>query len=98
MKVPNAISSVPMKSTRPAPILSAMAPANGCVSPHHNCPNAKARLMLARPRPVAVLSGDRNRLMVCRVPMVSANVPAAASITSHRAYRLLLLISVPLEA
>ena len=93
MRVPAATSSTPMKSTRPAPILSAMTPANGCVSPHHNCPNAKARLMLARPRPVAVFSGDRNSPMVWRVPMVSAKVPAAASSTSHKAVRLMVRLS-----
>ena len=85
MKVPNATSSTPASNTRPVPTFSANAPANGCVSPHHNWPNANARLMLPRPRPVEVLRALRNRPMLWRVPMVSANVPAAASNTSQTA-------------
>ena len=50
MKVPSATSSTPTNSTRPAPTLSAIAPANGCVSPHQSCPKANARLMLAQPQ------------------------------------------------
>ena len=87
MKVPSATSSAPANSTLPAPTLSAMAPANGWVRPHQSWPKAKARLMLPRPRPVAVLSGERNRPMVWRVPMVRAKVPAAASSTSQKAMR-----------
>jgi hypothetical protein len=53
--VPSATSSTPTTSTRPAPTRSATMPANGCVSPHQSWPKAKARLMLASPRPVLVL-------------------------------------------
>ena len=63
MKVPSATSSTPSSSTRPAPTLSAMAPAKGCVSPHHSWPKAKARLMLPTPSPVEVFSELRNRPM-----------------------------------
>src|SRR4029079_9373467 len=83
MKVPRATSDAPRKSTRPAPTLSATAPAKGCVRPHHSWPKAKARLMLPTPRPVAVLSGLRNSPVVWRVPMVRAKVRAAASSTSQ---------------
>ncbi len=72
MKVPSATISTPTKSTRPAPILSAMAPAMGCVRPHHSWPKAKARLMLPMPRPVAVFSGLTNNPMLWRTPVVSA--------------------------
>src|SRR3989344_446870 len=85
MKVPSATSATPSRITRPVPMRSATAPANGCVSPHHSWPNAKARLMLPMPNAVEVLSADRNRPMVRRVPMVSAKAPAAASSTSHSA-------------
>jgi len=85
MKVPSATSSTPIRITRPVPIRSATAPAKGCVSPHHSWPNANARLMLPMPSPVEVLSALKNSPIVCRVPMVMANVPAAASSTSHSA-------------
>ena len=49
--VPSATSSTPTNSTRPVPMRSATMPANGCVSPHHSWPNAKARLMLADAEP-----------------------------------------------
>ena len=62
--VPSATSMIPASSTRPVPILSAIAPANGWVSPHQSWPNANARLMLATPRPVDVLSGLRNSPIV----------------------------------
>ena len=60
--VPSATSEAPTSSTRPAPTLSAMAPANGYVRPQNSWPKANARLMLhsPSPRPVAVLSGPRN--------------------------------------
>ena len=87
MKVPMATSSTPVSSTRPVPTLSAIAPAKGCVSPHHSWPKAKARLICPRPRPVAVFSEPRNRPIVWRVPMVSANTPAAASSTSPSGQR-----------
>ena len=87
MKVPSATSSTPSNSTRPAPTWSAIAPANGCVSPHHSWPKAKARLMLPMPSPVDGVQRPRNRPMVWRVPMVSAKVPAAASSTSHSGQR-----------
>ena len=90
MKVPSATSSTPASSTRPAPMRSATAPANGCVRPQNSWPKAKARLMLPRPSPVEVLIGERNRPMVWRVPIVSAKVPAAASSTSQSAGWLLL--------
>src|SRR5215208_6107374 len=60
-------------------------PANGCVSPHHNWPNANARLMLARPRPVDVFSVLRNSPIDWRAPIVTANVPPAARSTSQNA-------------
>ena len=60
---------------------SATMPANGCVRPHHNWPNANATLMLARPRPVAVFIVFRNRPIDWRTPIVTAKVPAAASST-----------------
>jgi hypothetical protein len=85
MMVPSATSSTPMKITRPVPMRSATAPAKGCVSPHQSWPKAKARLMLATPSPVEVLSADRNRPIVCRTPIVRAKVPAVASNTSHSA-------------
>ena len=53
--VPTATISTPATMALPAPTRSASMPANGWVSPHHNCPKANARLMLARPRPVWVL-------------------------------------------
>ena len=81
--VPSATSSVPANSTRPAPTRSAMAPAKGCVRPHQSWPKAKASPMLPRPRPVAVFSGDTNRPMVWRVPMVRAKMPPAAASTSR---------------
>jgi hypothetical protein len=59
--VPSATSSAPTTSTRPGPTRSATMPASGCVNPHQSWPNAKARLMLARPRPVAVFSELMNR-------------------------------------
>jgi len=86
MTVPAAINSMPTISTRPAPILSATAPANGCVRPHHNCPNANARLMLPIPRPVALFNGLRKSPIVWRVPIVMANAPPAASRTSQAAF------------
>ena len=85
MKVPNATSDTPSSNTRPAPTRSAKAPANGCVSPHHNCPNAKARLIPPTPKPVAVFSELRNKPMVWRTPMVRAKVPAAANSTNQTA-------------
>src|SRR5687768_9107588 len=57
-------------------------PASGCVKPHHNWPNANARLTAARPRPVWVLMLPTNRPIDWRAPIVSAKVPAAASNTS----------------
>ena len=53
--VPMATSIRPSSSTRPAPKRSATMPAKGWVRPHHSWPTPNARLMLARPRPVAVL-------------------------------------------
>src|SRR3954470_2679059 len=94
MKVPIISSTTPTASTRPAPYLSASAPAKGCVRPHHNCPKAKARLMLPRPRPVDVFIDERNSPMLWRVPIVSAKVPAAASSTSQNATRRTLFASV----
>ena len=85
--VPSATRLTPINSTRPAPTRSANAPAKGCVSPHQSWPKAKARLMLAMPRPVAELTSDRKRPIVCRVPIVSAKVPAAASRIIQTAYR-----------
>ena len=85
MKVPSATRLTPTNSTRPAPTLSAIAPAKGWVKPHHSCPKANARLMLPKPSPVEVLSELKNRPMVWRVPMVKAKQPAAASRTSHTA-------------
>ena len=41
--------------------------------------------MLPMPSAVDVFNAERNSPMVCRVPMVSAKVPAAASSTSHSA-------------
>jgi hypothetical protein len=75
-KVPRATSSMPANNTLPAPTRSAIAPANGWVRPHHNWPKANARLMLARPSPVAVFRGLRNSAIDWRTPMVSAKVPA----------------------
>ena len=83
--VPTATSSTPTTSTRPAPMRSATIPASGCVRPHHSWPKAKARLMLAMPSPVWVLSAPRKRPIDWRAPIVSAKVPAAASSTSQRA-------------
>ncbi len=53
--VPVAAGSTPATITR-----SATMPANGCVRPHHSCPNAKARLMPPSPRPVCVFKVLRN--------------------------------------
>ena len=81
--VPSATRAAPISNTRPAPSLSAMAPANGWVRPQNSWPKANARLMLPSPSPVAVLSGPRNSPIDWRVPIVSAKVPAAASSTSQ---------------
>ena len=64
MNVPTATSSMPTSSTLPGPPLSATAPAKGCASPQKIWPKAKARLICARPKPVAVLMGLKNSPMV----------------------------------
>src|SRR5678816_3137964 len=62
-------------------------PAAGCVSPHQSWPTPKARLMLARPRPVVELMTLRKRPIDWRAPIVTANTPPAASSTSQSATR-----------
>jgi len=50
-----------------------------------NCPMAMAKLMLAMPRPVAVLIGERNRPVVRRAPMVIIRMALAARISAQAA-------------
>jgi hypothetical protein len=68
--VPTASITPPRAITRPGPYLSATAPKTGCATPHISCATAITKLMVATPRPVAVFSGDRNRPLVRRVPVV----------------------------
>lgn len=96
MNVPSATRETPINSTRAVPIRSAIAPANGCVRPHQSCPNANATLIEPSPKPVVVFSGDRNRPIVWRTPIVSAKVAPAASNTSQNAGIALALVVLAL--
>src|SRR2546422_8395540 len=60
-----------------------MAPAKGCVIPHISCATAKARLIEAMPRPVALFSGLMNSACDWRTPKTSANTSAAAAMIHH---------------
>src|SRR6187200_3108121 len=60
-------------------------PASGCVNPHHSWPTPKARLMLARPRPVVELMTLRKSPIDWRAPIVTAKMPPAASRTRPKA-------------
>src|SRR3989442_7699788 len=60
-----------------------MAPAKGCVIPHISCATAKARLIEAMPRPVALFSGLMNSACDGRTPKPSANTSAAAAMIDH---------------
>src|SRR5687768_16738137 len=53
-----------------------MAPKMGCEAPHTNWPTAMAKLMATMPSPVDVLSGEMNRPIVCRLPMVIMRISA----------------------
>jgi hypothetical protein len=66
--------------TRAAPKRSLITPTSGCVKPTASWPSASARLRLARPAPVAVLSGETNSQKAERVPTTSAIKAAAASV------------------
>src|SRR5256885_16846762 len=60
-----------------------MAPAKGCVIPHISCATAKARLIEAMPRPVALFSGLMNSACDWRTPKTSANTSPAAAMIHH---------------
>src|SRR6187401_2390327 len=60
-------------------------PAIGWVRPHQSWPTPKARLMLARPRPVVELMVLRKSPIDWRAPIVTAKMPPAASRTRPRA-------------
>src|SRR5258706_4516375 len=51
-----------------------------------NWPTAIARLMLAMPSPVAVLSGETNRASAWRPPMVIISTGAASRTTGQKAW------------
>src|SRR5260221_11374737 len=51
-----------------------------------NWPTAIARLMLAMPSPVAVLSGETNRPSDWRAPMVIISTEAASRTTGQKAW------------
>ena len=46
-----------------------------------NCATASAKLIVAMPRPVAVLSGETKRPSDWRAPIVTMRIAAAASVT-----------------
>jgi hypothetical protein len=81
--VPSASIRQPAITTRTVPYLSAIAPKIGCEAPQTSCPIAIARLILTTPNPVAVLSGETNRPVVTREPIVIIRIAAAASIRIH---------------
>ena len=81
--MPSAITTMPPSSTGRAPQRSAAAPASGWIAPQLNCAMAKAKLMVAMPRPVEVLIGPRNRPSDWRAPMVTIRMPAAARVMAR---------------
>ena len=78
--LPSASSTSAPTSTGPAPWRSATAPATGWIAPQANCATAMARLMVAMPRPVALLSGLTKRPIDWRAPIVTSRMPAAARV------------------
>ncbi len=57
-------------------------PQNGCAAPQVSWLSATAKLIVAMPRPVAELSGDRKRPKTERVPMVTASSATAAAVSA----------------
>ncbi len=76
--LPRARTNTPATSTRAGPKRSANAPATGCTAPQTNCPTAIAKLMVTMPTPVDPAIGKRNNPWVCRRPIVTINIAAAA--------------------
>jgi hypothetical protein len=62
-------------------------PAKGCAAPQVSWLTATAKLIVAMPRPVAVLSGEMNRPNTVREPMVMASSSTAAPTRSHAPVR-----------
>lgn len=58
-------------------------PQKGCAAPQVSWLTATAKLMVAMPRPVAELSGDRNSPNTERDPMVIARSATAAAVTAR---------------
>src|SRR5689334_21769677 len=78
-----AASSVPPMITRAAPMRSASMPANGCAAPQVSWLTAMAKLIVATPRPVAQLIGDRNRPTTVREPLVTASSTTADALIAR---------------
>ena len=74
-----------MTMTLAGPYLSAIAPKMGWEAPHISWATAMAKLMVATPRPVEVLMGDRNRPVVRRAPIVIIRMALAARISIQAA-------------